>query len=146
MLCRNRVSCVLYCSPGLRSINFDWIGSGAVAGSMAGEATISECSRKQNDARISSDGRGKPHPHRVLGSGHCTSQVNFPFVVFWNDSVETIKKFRRYVRLLAISQPDLDQDFYNLATHASAVLDKMHPGGKIIAGVSFFQCSTPPIC
>jgi len=30
----------------------------------------------------------------------------------------------------------LDQDFYNLATHDSAVLDKMYPGGKIIAGLS----------
>jgi len=37
--------------------------------------------------------------------------------------------------LLAISQPDLDQDLYSLATQASAMLDKMHPGGKIIEGV-----------
>ena len=42
----------------------------------------------------------------------------------------------RYVRLLAISQPELDQDLYSLATQASTMLDKMHPGGKIIEGVS----------
>merc|ERR1712071_625835 len=40
----------------------------------------------------------------------------------------------RYVRLLAISQPELDQDLYSLATQASTMLDKMHPGGKIIEG------------
>jgi len=44
----------------------------------------------------------------------------------------------RYVRLLAISQPELDQDLYSLATQASTMLDKMHPGGKIIEGVSAF--------
>ena len=43
--------------------------------------------------------------------------------------------FRRYVRLLAISQPDLDQELYSLASQASNLLDKMHPGGKIIEGV-----------
>ena len=40
----------------------------------------------------------------------------------------------RYVRLLAISQPDLDQ-LYSLATQASTMLDKMHPAGKIVEGV-----------
>lgn len=44
--------------------------------------------------------------------------------------------FNRYVRLLAISQPDLDQELYSLATQASTMLDKMHPGGKIIEGVN----------
>jgi hypothetical protein len=38
---------------------------------------------------------------------------------------------------LAISQPDLDQELYSLATQASTMLDKMHPGGKIIEGVRF---------
>jgi hypothetical protein len=38
---------------------------------------------------------------------------------------------------LAISQPDLDQELYSLATQASTMLDKMHPGGKIIEGVIF---------
>ena len=37
--------------------------------------------------------------------------------------------------MLAISQPELDQELYSLATQASTMLDKMHPGGKIIEGV-----------
>lgn len=39
--------------------------------------------------------------------------------------------------MLAISQPELDQELYSLATQASTMLDKMHPGGKIIEGVCF---------
>jgi hypothetical protein len=50
--------------------------------------------------------------------------------------ISLIVRFR-YVRLLAISQPDLDQELYSLATQASTMLDKMHPGGKIIEGVNF---------
>ncbi|XP_045028801.1 diacylglycerol kinase delta isoform X4 [Daphnia magna] len=70
--------------------------------------------------------------HKMLHGTSLSDDENHVLITF----LEATTALVRYVRLLAISQPDLDQELYSLATQASAMLDKMHPGGKIIEGPS----------
>ncbi|XP_059351819.1 diacylglycerol kinase eta-like isoform X4 [Daphnia carinata] len=70
--------------------------------------------------------------HKMLHGTSLSDDENHVLITF----LEATTALVRYVRLLAISQPDLDQELYSLATQASTMLDKMHPGGKIIEGPS----------
>jgi len=70
------------------------------------------------------------HGHKMLSGTSLSEDENHVLISF----LEATTALVRYVRLLAISQPELDQDLYSLATQASTMLDKMHPGGKIIEG------------
>nr|CAH0109075.1 unnamed protein product [Daphnia galeata] len=70
--------------------------------------------------------------HKMLHGTSLSDEENHVLITF----LEATTALVRYVRLLAISQPDLDQELYSLATQASTMLDKMHPGGKIIEGPS----------
>ncbi|KAI9559041.1 putative diacylglycerol kise eta-like [Daphnia sinensis] len=70
--------------------------------------------------------------HKMLHGTSLSDDENHVLITF----LEATTALVRYVRLLAISQPDLDQELYSLASQASAMLDKMHPGGKIIEGPS----------
>ncbi|XP_058801772.1 diacylglycerol kinase eta isoform X2 [Phymastichus coffea] len=40
----------------------------------------------------------------------------------------------KWVKLLIISHPSIEADLYQIASRTSAVLDKIHPGGKILEG------------
>ena len=131
-----------------------WTGVGTVAGSVAREAALPYRSRSQNVDGYIPQRRRKSRTHQLLRSHYGTSQVCLSLhlelisrhfnrlvlarVCWISDCSVDFFGVHRYVRLLAISQPELDQDLYSLATQASTMLDKMHPGGKIIEGVSAF--------
>lgn len=42
----------------------------------------------------------------------------------------------RYVKLISISHPLVEPGLYQLAVQTSTHLEKLHPGGKIVEGVS----------
>jgi len=42
----------------------------------------------------------------------------------------------RYVKLLTIRHPNIKVELYQLATQTAGHLEKVHPGGKIVEGVS----------
>ena len=117
---------------------FCYKGSGEITGDVAREATLPNWFlRAKVDAQHSSEWRGESCVGWVSGRVYITSQVLVYFHFLLKPLSSLLFNVYRYVRLLAISQPDLDADLYSLASQATAMLDKMHPGGKIIEGVGF---------
>ena len=51
--------------------------------------------------------------------------------------IEVVATLVKWVKLLIVSHPSLERDLYMIAAQTSAAIDKIHPDGQILQGVSF---------
>ena len=49
--------------------------------------------------------------------------------------IEVVTTLVKWVKLLIISHPSLEQDLYQIADRTAVGLEKVHPEGKILEGV-----------
>lgn len=52
--------------------------------------------------------------------------------------IEVVTTLVKWVKLLIISHPSLEPELYQIAARTAIALEKVHPDGKILQGVSFF--------
>lgn len=52
--------------------------------------------------------------------------------------IEVVTTLVKWVKLLIISHPSLEADLYQVAARTAQALEQVHPGGKILQGVSSF--------
>lgn len=52
--------------------------------------------------------------------------------------IEVVATLVKWVKLLIVSHPSLERDLYMIAAQTSAAIEKIHPDGKILQGVSLF--------
>lgn len=50
--------------------------------------------------------------------------------------IDVVSTLVKWVKLLIISHPSIEADLYQIASRTASVLERLHPEGKILEGVS----------
>ena len=53
--------------------------------------------------------------------------------------IEVVTTLCKWVKLLIITHPSLEADLYQCASRTDQALEKLHPDGKILEGVSLYM-------
>ncbi|XP_063242323.1 diacylglycerol kinase eta isoform X2 [Bacillus rossius redtenbacheri] len=85
-------------------------------------------SQSSQSSQSQSQPQGAERPRKL--SAPFTDDENQLLVAF----IECVTTLVKYVKLLTISHPSIEDELYQLAVQTSAHLEKVHPGGKIVEG------------